>query len=155
MSVKEAKLYNFLKENETGIFYDRNTNVAIAYVHVNHLDVQKFIEIVGSDWLVGGCDVKLFEHTFVIDLNDIIESFGQLLEDYKDCFNENDWNEAFGAKTCCCCQKTCYTQDGASPTVVFSGKNYNKTIYDKEYICEECSIDYKAYGCGFIKRQDL
>jgi hypothetical protein len=88
-------LYDFLKENETGLYTRnyKNDKTVYAYVHIYFFRLQEFVDIVGSyPFEEGGADVKMFESTVCVDLNDIIEGKGHELLDYKNCFNEYDWN---------------------------------------------------------------
>lgn len=87
-------LYDFLKENETGLYtqeFEKNKQV-YAYVHIPYYNVRDFVEIVGSHpFEEGGMDAKMFQDTLCVDINDIIESDGHYLSAYKKCFNEDDW----------------------------------------------------------------
>lgn len=85
----DADLYEFLKENETGMF--RKGDTVIAYVHVYFFRLDDFVKIVGDHWFdEGGYDAQLFRDTICIDLNDIIEGQGHNLISYKNCFEESD-----------------------------------------------------------------
>ncbi|WP_263708035.1 hypothetical protein [Shouchella tritolerans] len=82
-----AELYEFLAENETGL-YQKGDKV-IAYVHVYFFDLDDFVKIVGPHpFDEGGMEVHLFENTAAIELNDIIENEGHYLSSYKKCFDE-------------------------------------------------------------------
>lgn len=84
-----AKLYDFLKENETGLYL--KDKEVIAFVHVYFFNLEDFTEIIGSYWFdEGGMEVHLFNDTVCIELNDIIESGGHSLLSYKSCFSEYD-----------------------------------------------------------------
>ncbi|MCR8641400.1 hypothetical protein NV379_01910 [Paenibacillus sp. N1-5-1-14] len=91
-----ADLYDFLKENETGLYtkeFNRNKTV-YAYVHVYFNSLSEFAEIVGSHpFDEGGMQVTMFESTIAIELNDIIDGDGHYLSSYKKCFNEYDWEQ--------------------------------------------------------------
>ncbi|CQR73326.1 hypothetical protein SOV_51100 [Sporomusa ovata DSM 2662] len=89
----DAELYDFLKQNETGLFCRKNE--VIAYVHVNFCDLDDFVKMIGVDYLSeGGIEVQLMDSTVCIELNDIIEDgFEHELSDYKNCFSE--YNEYF------------------------------------------------------------
>jgi len=85
----DANLYDFLKENETGLF--RRKDEVIAFVHVDFCDIKEFIEIVGSShFSEHDVDVILCDKTICIELNDIIEGLGHYLSSYKRCFHEYD-----------------------------------------------------------------
>jgi hypothetical protein len=83
------ELYEFLKENETGMYLQGKE--VVAYVHVYFFDLDDFVKAIGSHWFdEGGLNVQLFENTVAIDLNDIIEGYGHTLLTYKNCFEESD-----------------------------------------------------------------
>lgn len=85
----DANLYDFLKEHETGMYLDNNE--LIAYVHVHFHDLPQFVEIVGlSTFDEGGLEVRMFEHTLAIELNDIIENSDQEILAYRNCFEASD-----------------------------------------------------------------
>jgi hypothetical protein len=85
-----AELYDFLKENETGLYSDKNG--VRGYVHIYFIDLDKFVEIVGTGpFDEGGLEVQMFTNTICIEINEIIEGYGQTLLDYKNCFSESDW----------------------------------------------------------------
>lgn len=87
-------LYDFLKENETGLYtqeFHKNKTV-FAYVHIDFCDLSKFVGIVGSHHFEErGMKVTMLENTVAVDLNDIIECDDDYLSDYKNCFCEHDW----------------------------------------------------------------
>jgi hypothetical protein len=86
-------LYDFLKEYETGLYISKKSIYVTAYVHIPFYALEDFIKVVGEyHFEEGGIDVKIMTNTICIDLNDIIESLDQDLKDYKNCFNESDWN---------------------------------------------------------------
>lgn len=90
------ELYDFLKDNETGLYNDIRCGEVIGYVHVNFYDLNDFVKIVGEgSFDEGGLEVQMFDNTICIEVNDIIERYGQELEDYKNCFNKDDWEEYF------------------------------------------------------------
>lgn len=85
-----ADLYDFLKENETGLY--KEDNEIVTYVHISFYDLQDFVKIVGEDTFdEGGIEVRMFDNTICVDLNDIFESFGHGISNYKNCFNEYDY----------------------------------------------------------------
>ena len=85
-----AKLYDFLLNNETGL-YQEGKNI-IPFVHIDFCDLAEFVEVVGSyRFEEGGMDAKMFDSTICVELTDIIESEGHYLSDYKSCFNEYTW----------------------------------------------------------------
>ncbi|WP_163583296.1 hypothetical protein [Gracilibacillus saliphilus] len=84
-----AELYDFLKENETGMM--RNENGVIAYVHIPFFKLDDFVEIVGvCQFDEGGIEVQLFDTTVCVDLNDIIENEGHSVISYENCFEESE-----------------------------------------------------------------
>ncbi|WP_425203773.1 hypothetical protein [Priestia megaterium] len=86
-----ADLYDFLKENETGIFMQNGQ--LTAYVHVYFSDLDDFIKIIGDHWFdESPLEVNLCKNTVAIDLNDIFESYGHYILSYKNCFEESDIN---------------------------------------------------------------
>jgi hypothetical protein len=90
--VVDPKLYDFLRENETGMF-QKSENEVVAYVHIDFYDLGDFVEIVGGCFFdEGGMEIQLFRDTVCIELNDIIESDMHYLSSYKSCFDEFDWN---------------------------------------------------------------
>jgi len=85
----DPDLYEFLQNHETGLCLERHG--IVAYVHVEFYDLKDFVEIVGLDWFSeGGLDVKMFNDTICIELNDIFETDGNCILDYESCFCEND-----------------------------------------------------------------
>jgi hypothetical protein len=84
------ELYDFLNENETGLFREKDT--IVAYVHIYFFRLEDFVKIIGvNSFDEGGIDVKMFSDTVCVELNSIIEAFGHDLSSYKKCFSE--WNE--------------------------------------------------------------
>jgi hypothetical protein len=87
-----ANLYEFLKENETGIYREKER--LVAYVHIDFYDLKEFVGIIGdAHFDEGGIDAKMFNNTICIDINDIIEGEGQYLSAYAKCFDDYLWNE--------------------------------------------------------------
>lgn len=85
----KADLYDFLQRNETGMFVKKDE--LFTYVHVHFDDLAEFVEIVGSHpFDEGGLEIRMFERTMAIDLNDIIEGDGHELLAYRACFDESD-----------------------------------------------------------------
>lgn len=92
MKEVDADLYEFLQSHETGIGSIQNE--IKAWVHVPFDDLQKFVNIVGYTYFVcGGVECRLQEDNVCVDINYFIEGAGHLLSSYKNCFNENDWDE--------------------------------------------------------------
>lgn len=84
-----VQMYEFLKENETGMFLQGSE--VIGYVHVYFFNLDEFVSIVGEEYFdEGGLEVQLFKDTVCIELNDIIEGEGHSLLSYKNCFGEFD-----------------------------------------------------------------
>lgn len=87
MSEVDANLYEFLRENETGLM--RGEHGLVFYVHVYFHDLDDFREIVGPyPFEEGGLEVLMFDETMCIDLNDIIEDQGHKITSYKKCIDE-------------------------------------------------------------------
>jgi hypothetical protein len=88
-----VELYEFLMENETGLFGDRTNDYQVtAYVRVRFDDLSNFSKIIGCNRFDDGdMDVKLMDGTVCIDINEIIEGEGHSLVDYKNCFENSDW----------------------------------------------------------------
>jgi hypothetical protein len=91
----DADLYEFLKENETGLYRSHEGRKEIvAFVHVNFGSLDEFVEIIGNHWFEeGGLDVQMFRDSICVELNDIFEGFGHGLLDYEKCFDESTWQE--------------------------------------------------------------
>ncbi len=87
-----ARLYGFLKDNETGLY--KHKKQIIAFVHIYFCDLSKFADIVGqSHFEDGGIDVQMFSNSICVEISDLIQDgFGHNLSDYKDCFNDYDWD---------------------------------------------------------------
>jgi len=93
MKEVNAELYQFLKDNETGLYMDQYGE-AIAYVHIHFSDLDDFTKIVGAGTFDdGGLDITMFKTTICVELNDIIEAEGHNLSSYKACFNKDDWED--------------------------------------------------------------
>lgn len=89
-----SALYDFLKENETGLYtkdFDKDKTI-YAYVHIDFYSIRNFVEIVGSGCFDdGGMGVTMTATTVVVELNDIFEGDDHYLSAYKKCFDEDDW----------------------------------------------------------------
>lgn len=82
-----AELYDFLNENETGL-YCKGKEV-VAFVHIHFSDLDDFVKVIGEGHFdEGGMEVNLFSHTIAVELNDIIEGQGHYISSYKKCFHE-------------------------------------------------------------------
>jgi hypothetical protein len=92
--IVDSALYDFLKDNETGLYKNYKTNEIIGFVHISFYDLEKFVkEVAGeSHFEEGGMEVQMFRESVCIDLNYIIEGLGHDLRDYKNCFNKSDWD---------------------------------------------------------------
>jgi len=92
----DSGLYDFLKENETGLYRSNEKytkDKIIAIVHVYFSDLEDFIEIVGEySFEEEGIEVTMFADRICVGLNDIIEANDQSLVDYKKCFDKDNWN---------------------------------------------------------------
>lgn len=88
------ELYDFLKENETGLCIDWRLQEVIAYVHVYFSDLSDFIRIVGNECFDdGGEEVLMFGNTICIEINNIISDLNHSLCDYEGCFEKDVWKE--------------------------------------------------------------
>lgn len=89
----DPDLYDFLKNNETGLYTCNNE--VVAYVCIDFRDIQTFINIIGADFFSeGGIDCKTHDGYISIELNEFIEDgLGQKLSSYKNCFGVDDWKE--------------------------------------------------------------
>jgi len=91
----DPDLYQFLKDNETGLYTNKHDNV-IAFVHVQFSDLADFAKIVGDSCFEdGGMGVHMFKETVAIELNDIFEGLGHYMSSYANCFG--DWDEYMDA----------------------------------------------------------
>lgn len=91
MKEVNADLYEFLNNNETGMYPDKSE--VMVYVFVSFYDVVDFVNAVGKyHFEEGGRDCKLQETGICIDINYFIESEGHKLSSYKNCFSKNDWD---------------------------------------------------------------
>ena len=89
----DADLYEFLKENETGMYMDETK--VIAYVLIPFESLNEFVGIVGAGYFDdGGKDCTLIATYISVSLNEIIEEgYEQYLHSYKRCFDEDVWND--------------------------------------------------------------
>lgn len=91
MAKVDADLYDFLQNNETGMFYDAERKQMVAYVHVYFFNLEELVEILGEYYFdEGGRDAQIFRNTVCIDLQEIFKSEGNCILDYKNCFSEDD-----------------------------------------------------------------
>ncbi len=95
MKEVDADLYEFLKNNETGLYRNKDKIIAYVIIDFDEDKLNNFIEIIGVDYFSeGGIDCKIHDKYISIDLNDIIEEWcGQNLSNYKNCFRIDDWDE--------------------------------------------------------------
>ena len=88
------ELYDFLKENKTGLYSEWRLQEVKAYVHIHFDDLSDFVKIVGRGRFDEcGDDVIMFAETICIEINDIINGFDHSLLDYQDCFDKDSWKE--------------------------------------------------------------
>jgi hypothetical protein len=88
----DVALYNFLKENECHLYRERGT--VNAFVVVNFKRMSEFVETVGEyHFEEHGIRVTMKKDYICIELNDIIDSLDDDLESYKDCFDEDEWED--------------------------------------------------------------
>ena len=93
MAKVDAELYEFLKETacECSMYYDHDQKRMVAYTHIYFWDLEGFVKAVGSYWFdEGGMKATIFENTICVELQDIFESDGNSILDYKKCFSEDD-----------------------------------------------------------------
>jgi len=95
MKIVNPELYDFLKENETGLCTDWKLQEVVAYVHIHFSDLSDFVRIIGNSSYFddGGIEVLMFSNTICIEINDIIGGLDHSLLDYKDCFEKDVWEE--------------------------------------------------------------
>lgn len=90
----DVKLYEMMKNNECHLF-KRNDEVN-AYIALYFHQLQDFVEAVGAcHFDDGGLKVTMLANYICIDLKDIIEGFGDELENYRDCFDEDEFRDYF------------------------------------------------------------
>lgn len=85
-------LYDFLKDNKTGL-YKNNSKELTAYLHIPFCALEDFVKAVGDCYFDESIDIKMMANTIYIELNDIFDFFGHDLKDYKNCFNKADWKD--------------------------------------------------------------
>jgi hypothetical protein len=94
MAKVNAELYEFLREQamETGMYYDEKRKELIAYVHVYFFNLEDLVNALGGSYYFdeGGREVTMFKDTICIELQDIFESQGNCILDYKKCFSEDN-----------------------------------------------------------------
>jgi hypothetical protein len=90
-----ALLYDFLKEHEVQLYtknFEKDKTV-YAIVFIDFGDLEDFVESVGDyHFEEGGVQVHMKSEYIVIELNDFIESDGHCLSSYRNCFDEDEWN---------------------------------------------------------------
>lgn len=92
MKEVNADLYKFLDDHECHLF--KLENQIRAWVCVSFIWLEDFVEIVGTyPFEEGGMEVRMFEDSLSIDLNEIIEGEGHLLSSYQNCFPEDEWEQ--------------------------------------------------------------
>jgi len=90
MAEVDADLYEFLKENETGLY--RKNGEVLSYVLVDFDRLTQFVQVVGEHCFdESGVDVIMRNSYIVIELDGFIEGYGHYLSSYKNCFEE--WDE--------------------------------------------------------------
>ena len=88
------KLYEFLKDKETHIYCDGNTGIktwAVIYFY----DLEEFTNIIRHHLYDGGIDVNLNDGYVAVELNQIIESEGNNISDYKNIFDESEYKKVY------------------------------------------------------------
>ena len=93
MAKVNPNLYDFLinKTMETGMFYDRDRKIMVAYAHIYFFYLEDFVKLLGSSYFdEAGMNCILFNNTICMELQDIFESEDNTILDYKNCFKEDD-----------------------------------------------------------------
>lgn len=88
----DHRLFKFLMENECHLYKDKDG--IKAWVAVMFGALGDFIKIVG-DHFSCGCGVTMFNDYIAVELLDILEGTGEEVNDYKDCFDSDEWHEYF------------------------------------------------------------
>ncbi|WP_342423160.1 hypothetical protein [Paenibacillus sp. FSL E2-0178] len=90
MAEVDADLYEFLKENETGLY--RKNGEVLSYVLVDFDRLSQFVEVVGEGYFdESGVGVVMRNRYLAIELDSFIEGYSHYLSSYKKCFDE--WEE--------------------------------------------------------------
>ena len=85
------KLYELMKKRECHIYQKKN--IIRCWIILYFFDLEDFVKIIGADWFEeGGMEVTMGDNYISIDLSDIIEDEGRLVE-YKKCFSEHDYSK--------------------------------------------------------------
>ena len=88
------KLYHFLMENECHLF--RANGKIKAWVCVNFRDLDDFIEILGVNFFdESGLEVTMFHDYLAVTIDDLIDGYGEELNEYKECFDKSEWEDYF------------------------------------------------------------
>lgn len=93
MDKQALKLYAFLSKGwiDTGLYENKNGEL-IGFAHIPFDELGRFVQIVGSyPFEEGGLEVRMFDNTICIELNEIIESFCAELADFSELFD--CWDE--------------------------------------------------------------
>lgn len=88
----DEELFYFLREHETKILVSKNCILAYLYIQFEELD--SFVSIIGDlAFDTNGINCNLYEDCLCIKINDLLEGHGVTLEDYKNCFDQDEWYE--------------------------------------------------------------
>lgn len=90
MAEFNAELYEFLKENETHMWTEKNNLLFGVRVYFSQL--KDFIHIIGSGHMDdGGIETTLNDDsTLYVPLEDVFDNDGLSIHDYRFCFSEDD-----------------------------------------------------------------
>lgn len=89
-SIKNVKLYEFLKKEECHISKKDGEIVSYAFISLDKMStLSKLIKNTAFNY--GGFNVKFFPEYFEVLLDDILESGGDHAYQFKDCFPVNEF----------------------------------------------------------------
>lgn len=91
MGLVDVDLYEFFKDNETHL-HTENGKI-IAFCCINFRNLSRFAELLGHGAFDDdGIQCIMRDGYIVVDVNQFIEDwYGHKLSDYKNCFDESDW----------------------------------------------------------------
>ncbi|MBP2638875.1 MAG: hypothetical protein H6Q72_4782 [Firmicutes bacterium] len=94
----DADLYEFLRNHECQLYRNKHEEI-IAWVVVPFSDLDNLAKILGyGAFDDGGIEVHMMSGYIALELNEIFESYGNSISDYKNCFGEYD--DYFGKGEC-------------------------------------------------------
>lgn len=89
----DVDLYEFLKKNETHLHIEDKR--VTAFCCIDFRNISKFAEILGTNAFDDeGVQCVMRDGYIVVDVDWFIEDYyGHKLSDYKNCFDESDWEQ--------------------------------------------------------------